>query len=117
MGGFFGPNAQDLLHIRKQLAQDAEPLREVVGSKQFNDQFGNLLGDQVKSAPRGFPKDHENIDLLRYMQFMVRQEFSQAQVVNENFPETMARSFAAMLPFFDVMTMYLTTDLNGETLI
>ena len=29
MGGFFGPNPQDLLQIRNQLAQDADPLRQV----------------------------------------------------------------------------------------
>ena len=117
MGGFFGPNAQDLLHIRNQLAMDPEPLRDVLASAGFKEMFGKLLGNQVKIAPRGFPKDHENIDLLRFKQYKVRHDFTASEVRAVDFPSTMATSFAAMLPFFDVMTEYLTTDLNGESLL
>jgi uncharacterized protein (TIGR02453 family) len=117
MGGFFAPNAADLLHIRNQLALYADPLREVLASEAFKTTFGALRGNQVKSAPRGFPKDHENIDLLRYRQFLVRHDFTRDEVLSEDFPTVMARTFAKMLPFFQVMTDYLTTDLNGESLL
>ena len=52
MGGFFGPNAQDLLHIRQQLELDADPLRNVINSDQFKSFFGSLKGNQLKTAPR-----------------------------------------------------------------
>ena len=117
MGGFFGPNAQDLLHIRNQLAQDADPLRDVISSENFKTVFGELRGEQVKTAPRGFPKDHENIDLLKFKQFLVRHDFKNAEVLSKDFSETMAKAFSAMIPFFDVMTDYLTTDLNGESVL
>jgi uncharacterized protein (TIGR02453 family) len=117
MGGFFAPNAQDLLHIRNQLAQDAEPLREVIGSKKFLNFFGELRGEQLKSAPRGFPKDHENIDLLRHKKFLVRHDFTTSEVLGHDFARIMAGAFAEMLPFFQVMTDYLTTDLNGESVL
>lgn len=117
MGGFFNPNAEDLLHIRNQIAEYADPLREVIHSKHFKEMFGQLDGRQLKTAPRGFPKDHEELDLLRYKQFIVRHDFTQKEVLSEDFHQTVASAFAAMLPFFDVMTDYLTTDLNGESLI
>lgn len=117
MGGFFGPNAQDLLHIRHQLAQDAEPLREVIEAKEFKSYFGELLGEQLKTAPKGFEKDHPEIDLLRYKQFMVRRAFSKQEVLSKDFPKIMSDGFKQMRPFFDCMTEYLTTDLNGISLV
>lgn len=117
MGGFFGPNPQDLLHVRKQLEQDAEPLREIINSKAFMQFFGELRGSQLKTAPKGFEKEHPDIDLLRYKQFMVRHDFSQDQVFDEQFPQIISEAFKKMRPFFDCMSYYLTTDLNGRSIV
>ncbi len=117
MGGFFGPNTQDLLHIRNQIAQDADPLRKVVSSRTFKNTFGELLGEQLKTTPKGFEKDHPDIDLLRYKQFMVRYDFSREEVHSLDFPIIMSNAFQKMRPFFDCMTEMLTTDLNGITLV
>ncbi|MEO1254406.1 MAG: DUF2461 domain-containing protein [Bacteroidota bacterium] len=117
MGGFFGPNPQDLLHIRNQLAQHAIPLREIIESKPFKKNFGKLLGAQLKTAPRGFEKDHPDIDLLRYKQFILKHNLSQDQVLDPNLPHIISNIFMEMRPFLDIMTEVLTTDLNGISLI
>ncbi|MEO1436363.1 MAG: DUF2461 domain-containing protein [Bacteroidota bacterium] len=116
-GGFWAPNRDDLLHIRKQIAGDAEPLRKVLRSKAFKAHFGALEGDQLKTAPRDFPKDHPEIDLLRYKQFIVRKNFTDEQVLSSDFADHVAEGFKAMLPFFGVMSEYLTTDMNGVSLL
>ncbi|WP_370089327.1 DUF2461 domain-containing protein [Ekhidna sp.] len=116
MGGFFGPNSQDLLHIRNQLAQYADPLRDVLESPDFKKTFGTLLGAQLKTAPRGFEKDHPEIDLLRYKQFMIRHDFTREQMLSSHFPKTVSETFRKMRPFLDCMTEMLTTDLNGISL-
>lgn len=117
MGGFFGPNAQDLLHLRNQISQFADPLREVIESKNFKRHFGNLLGTKLKTSPRGFEKDHPDIDLLRYKQFIVRKDFSKKEVFAPAFPQKMSNTFKEMRPFLDCMTEMLTTDLNGISLV
>jgi uncharacterized protein (TIGR02453 family) len=114
MGGFFGPNPKDLLHIRKQIEMDPKPFRDVIGSTEFRSFFGKLLGSRVKTAPRGFSIDDEAIDLLRYKQFMVRHDFSKKQVLSKDFPATVVHAFSQMRPFFDYMSEILTTDLNGR---
>ena len=117
MGGFFGPNKEDLLHIRQQIAADPDPLREILSSKGFKSFFGQLLGAQLKTSPRGFDKDHPALDLIRYKQFMVKHEFSQDQMMSEEFPSIVSQAFFRMRPFFDYMSEVLTTNLNGETLL
>ncbi|MFY0686351.1 MAG: DUF2461 domain-containing protein [Cyclobacteriaceae bacterium] len=116
-GGFFAPNAQDLLHIRKQLELDADPLRQVIESQHFIQHFGELKGDQVKTTPRGFPKDHPDLDLIKHKSFIVNKSFDNKDVQNASFPDKINKEYQAMRTFFDVMTDYLTTDLNGNSLI
>ena len=117
MGGFFGPNSEDLLHIRKHIGQDAAPLRQILDQRDFKIFFGSLQGSQLKTAPRGFEKDHPEIDLLRYKQFMLRHEFTVKEVLSPDFPQIVSHAFKNMRPFFDYMSEVLTSDLNGRSLL
>lgn len=117
MGGFFNPNPQDLLHIRKHIAQEADSLRNILESSEFKSSFGTLLGSQLKTSPKGFDKEHPDIDLLRYKQFMIRHDFSEKEVLSKNFHVIVSEAFREMRPFFDYMSDILTSDLNGRPII
>ncbi|MDA0194159.1 MAG: DUF2461 domain-containing protein [Bacteroidetes bacterium] len=116
-GGFFNPNSQDLLHIRKQISQYSEPLREILNSQKFIEYFGQLHGEQLKTSPRGFEKNNPDLDLLRYKRFILRHHFSDREALNKDFAITIVNGFKQMRPFFDYMSDILTTDLNGVTLL
>jgi len=116
-GGFFQPNKDDLNLIRKQIEMDASPLREVLENKKFKKYYGQLLGEQLKTAPRGFDKEDPNIDLLRHKSFYVMHEFTDQEVLEDDFEERVIEGYKILQNFFDVMTFYLTTDLNGESTI
>ncbi len=116
-GGFYGPNKEDLRLIRQQIAQDAQPLRSVLAAAPFREYFGKMLGEQLKTAPQGFDKAHPEIDLLRYKQFIIQHDFTNEEVLAADFEEKVAKGFSKMLPFFQAMTEYLTTNLNGESLL
>ncbi len=116
-GGFWGPNKEDLLLLRHQIAGDALPLRDVLSDNAFQEFFGALEGKKLKVAPKGFDKAHPDIDLLNHKQFIIKHSYSDKDVLSPNFEEQMAEGFSRMLPFFDVMTEYLTTDLNGESVL
>ncbi|MEQ9423166.1 MAG: DUF2461 domain-containing protein [Cyclobacteriaceae bacterium] len=116
-GGFWSPNKDDLLHIRKQIAQDAAPLRKVLNSKKFKGFFGELQGEQLKTAPKGFDKEHPDVDLLRYKQLYITHKFDDKEVLDPNFHQTVSNAWLEMRPFFNYMSDILTTDLNGESII
>jgi len=115
-GGFWSPESKDLKRIRYELAHAPEPLREIIADKAFVDTFGTLDGEQLKTAPQGYAKDHPNIDLLRYKQFLVSRSFSDEEVLAPDFAETISDVFHKMRPFFDFMSDVLTTDENGVPL-
>lgn len=115
-GGFWGPNPQDLNHIRQHVAADPEPLTTIITSKSFKKVFGSLQGEQVKTAPRGYTADHPAINLLRYKQYIIRHDFTDEEVMDPSFHKKVAQVFKDMRPFLDYMSEILTTDLNGISL-
>lgn len=116
-GGFWEPNKGDLERIRKEFETDASEIRAIVNTADFKKNFGKLKGDAVKSAPRGFDKNHPNIDLIRLKQFIVSREFTDDEVLATNFVTEVVASFVAMRPYLDYMSDVLTTDLNGISLV
>lgn len=113
-GGFFSPNAEDLLHIRKQLSTDPTTLKSILKKPTFQKTFGTILGEQVKTAPRGFDINDPNIELIRHKQFIVKHIFTNEEVLSANFHELVADTFKKMRPYLDYMSEILTSDLNGE---
>lgn len=116
-GGFWGPNPADMLQVRKQIDQDPDFFRNAVNSSLIKSFFGELSGERLKTAPKGFPKDHPAIDLLRYKQFYFQHSYSNKEVYSKDFHIKMADGFQRLRPFFDMMSEILTTDLNGLSLI
>lgn len=116
-GGFWAPNAQDLKRIRDEFAVDDQPIRQIMADATFQDYFGALRGDEVKTAPRGYEKDHPAVDLIRKKNFFVHRDFSDAEVTGGNFLREVKKTFEAMRPYFDYMSMVLTTDMNGEVVV
>jgi uncharacterized protein (TIGR02453 family) len=112
-GGFWAPETADLKRIRTEIANDAEPLRKILASDDFVHTFGTLQGEQLKTAPQGYDKDHPNIDLLRYKQFLISKNFTDAEVLSDDFAQQVAATFHHMRPLFDYMSDVLTTDENG----
>ena len=116
-GGFWGPNSADMKRIRQEIAIDDQPLREILKSRSFKTNFGALEGETVKTAPKGFKKDHPAIDLLRHKQFLLTRRFSDREVLDKGFVMEAAKTFKAMLPFHNYMSEVLTTNENGELIV
>ena len=116
-GGFWEPNTEDLLRIRKEIELDASELKEIITQDTFKKFFGSLQGDELKTAPRDFDKNHPDIDLIRKKQYLVTRSFTNKEVLDPKFKEEVIATFQAMRPFFNYMTDVLTTNLNGESIV
>ena len=115
-GGFWGPNSDDLKHIRNQIAQEPELFREIISNQEFKSYFREIKGEKLKTAPKGFDKDHPAIDILRYKQFLLTHQFDDKEAIKPDFHLTIVDGYRRMRPFFDYMSEILTTDLNGAPL-
>ena len=112
--GFTYPNAEDLNRIRMDIQYNYKDWNKILNGKKLKNTFGEMLGEQVKTAPKGFSKDDPAIELIRYKQFWFVRYFSDKEVLADNFLIEMDKTYRAIRPFFDYMSDVLTTDLNGE---
>ena len=116
-GGFYGPEKEDLLRIRKEFEMDASEIEKITSDKEFKKHFVSLRGDSLKSAPRDFDKEHPNIKWIRMKQFYAFREFTDKEVLDPSFPKEVISTYKTLRPFFDYMSDVLTTNLNGESIV
>jgi uncharacterized protein (TIGR02453 family) len=118
-GGFWEPSKEDLFRIRKEIEQDASEIKGILEAKEYKKHFGGQFEsfNELKTAPRGFDKEHPDIDLLRKKGFIASKSFTDEQVLSENFIDEVDKSYAALRPFFNLFSDILTTNLNGESLV
>ena len=96
--GFFNPNKEDLFRIRKELELDASELRGILNNINFKSVWGTLEGEAVKTAPKGFDKEHPDIDLIRHKQFIFTKKFTDKEVCYKGFLNRVDDSFKAVRP-------------------
>jgi uncharacterized protein (TIGR02453 family) len=116
-GGFWGPNAEDLQRIRQDIAGNYKDWQKILAGKPLTSTFGKMMGEQLLSAPRGYAKDDPAIELLRYKQFLLRHDFTDAAVTDPGFVKNANDVFKKMRPFLDFMSELLTTDANGISMV
>lgn len=114
--GFWDPNKEDLFRIRKEIETDAADFHDLLNNKSFKNIWGNFQGDTLKTAPKGFSKEHFEIDLLRRKNFVFIHSLKDEEICSKNLIINTVKAFEASRPFLDLMSDILTTDLNGESL-
>jgi len=115
--GFWEPHKDDLLRIRKEFEMDADEVRKIMNNKKFKAIWGDIVGDEVKTAPKGFNKEDKNIDLIKKKQFIFTKKFTDKEILEPDFLNRVDDAFKTIRPYFDYMSDVLTTNLNGESLL
>ena len=88
--GFWEPNSSDLKRIRQELDYEASGFRDMMNDKKLKTVWGGLQGEQLKTAPRDFAKNHPDIDLLRYKQFLLIKNFADEELLHESFAQNVS---------------------------
>lgn len=115
--GFSYPNPEDLKRIRLDIVRNHDEWRKLLRRKTIQLNFGEMKGEKIKTAPRGFSMDEPSIELLKFKQYWFERTFTDKEVLHPDFLNTVNSTFKSIRPFFDYMTEVLTTDLNGESIV
>ncbi|MEM6767564.1 MAG: DUF2461 domain-containing protein [Bacteroidota bacterium] len=108
-GGNYMPPSADLKKIRHHIEMEGEVLRELIDDDSFKEYFGELRGEKLKTAPKGYPKDHPDIDLLQHKGFYVMRSFSDEEVLDEELIDQTLETFQAITP----LNHFLNAALDG----
>lgn len=99
-GGYWRPEKNTLKSIREAIDYNGEALIAILEKPSFKKRFGGLYNDSpLKTAPKGYPKDHPYIQLLRHKTFGVEVYFDRGQVFDPHFQEYCMEVYLELLPF------------------
>ena len=97
-GGMYAPQMPQLLAVRGHIAANVKRLRTIVESPAFRRQVGQLEGERLQRVPRGFPKDHDAAEFLKFRQFLAGREFPPALATSPGFYRTLITVFRRVAP-------------------
>ena len=115
--GFWNPNKEDLLRIRKEIELDGQEFKRIINQKRIKDFWGDMKGDELKKSPKGFDSDHQHIDMIKKKQFIFIKKLKEKEILDLAFQKNLVNYFTSIRPFFNYMSEILTTNLNGESTI
>ena len=103
-GGKYMPESKELLAIRNAIVEKPKEFLKIEKAKKFKEYFGEIHGDKLKTAPKGFPKDHDMINHLRLKSFIAYHEkIPQKTVTAPDYDKYVLRVFRAMKPLNDFL--------------
>lgn len=95
-GGIYMPQPNVLELIRKEIFYNVDVFEEIMKSKEYSAYFDGLWQiDMLKQAPKGFPKDFEAIDYLKYKHYASMHNFSDEVATDDNFRNYVLEGFKA----------------------
>jgi len=96
--GTWRPPSDALLKIREHIVDHPNKWISTRDNVIFRKVF-ELYGEKLKSTPRGFPKDHELIDDLRWKDFIAVKNLDGKDLQKNNFVEICANLFETATPY------------------
>ena len=88
-----------LAKVRQEIDYNASELRTLVSAPDFRETFGEIQGDSLKRAPKGYDPDHPNIALLKLKDYIVLRKLTDEEVTDAQFPDQALATFKTMIPF------------------
>lgn len=102
-GGLYNPTPAQLDRFRRAIAADAAPLKKIRRAAAFVAAFGDIEGERLKTAPKGYDKAHPDIALLQLKQITVIHRFTDQAVLARDFARQVVGVCQAMRPFLNYL--------------
>lgn len=107
-GGKHIPDGPELLKIRTAIADNTAEFLKIVEKKSYRASFGELRGDKLKSAPKGFDPDHKAVEYLKLKEFMAFTELNDDKfLISAEFPKMLVKTMKEMYPLVAFLRMAL----------
>jgi uncharacterized protein (TIGR02453 family) len=109
-GGLYMPEPEVLLAVRQRIAGQHEAFRATFGAPRLKRLLGELQGESVTRAPKGFDPEHPAIDLLKRKQYCFFMMLDPTLAGTRKLFGEIVKRFEAMAPFIS----YLNHPLLGS---
>lgn len=99
-GGIFMPESPALNAIRQEIFYSVEEFKGIICDKTFRRWYGTDFWDPqpLKTAPKGYPKDWPDIDLLKHRHYTAMHSMEESMATSPDLLDYTLECFRASLP-------------------
>jgi len=98
--GVYMPEPEALKKIRKEIYYNVSEFKGILEDGKLKKYFHGLAEmDKAKSAPKDFPKDFQDIDLLKNKHYILTHPMSDKIICRDDFNELVVKVFQSAQPF------------------
>jgi len=105
-GGAYIPPKPWLSAIREKIDEQGDQLLKIISRKDFIEFFGEIEGEKLKTVPKGYPRDHPYIELLKLKSFLAAKMISDRDVISDGCFDLIIRASRVMKPLNDFLNDY-----------
>lgn len=107
-GGIYMPDASNLAKVRQEIDYNGDTLKKILHNRSFRNVYDGLDdSDRLKTAPKGYPKDHPDLDLLKHKSFVVAHLYTDSEVTDRKFVKTVVSHARLIKPLNDFLRQAL----------
>lgn len=102
-GGMWQPSTEQLARYRQEVDYNADELKTIINDPEFRSYFPNVMGEVLKTVPKGYPKDHPEIELLKRKELFFTHNFTDKEVTDKGFVDNILKGVKLLKPYCDYM--------------
>jgi uncharacterized protein (TIGR02453 family) len=97
-GGAYCPPADVLKAIRTEIFDHSEEFKKLIHKDSFAKTYTEMYDDQLKTPPKGFPKDFQDIDLLKYKSYAFTSRIQDSELFQDDLAGKIVGAFRELAP-------------------
>jgi len=102
--GMWHPDSKTLKSVRAGIDYNGSVLKEIITQENFVNTFGELYqGGRLKTAPAGYSREHEHVELLRLKSFAVTKNLTRKEVASPEFADELVEMYGIVQPFLNYL--------------
>jgi uncharacterized protein (TIGR02453 family) len=101
--GMWNPTSVQLAKYRQEIDYNAAELKAIIEQAEFRNYFPEAWGESMKAAPKGYAKDHPEIELLRRKQLFFMHKFTDEEVTSRDFVRLIMEGIVVLKPYCDFL--------------
>lgn len=98
-GGIYAPIPEILKALRQEIFNFPDEFKTIINNPAFKLKYNKLFEDKLIMAPKGFPRDFPDVELLKYKSYIVSHPLSDEDLLSPDFDNKIRVLTKTLSPF------------------
>jgi uncharacterized protein (TIGR02453 family) len=112
-GGIYMPPPEHLQAIRQEIYYHPLDYIRIIENKDFKETYTLPYFDKLKTAPKGYPKDWEHLELIKNRSYAVGHSVAEAELYEPDFLTKAVECFKIIHPFNKYLNKAVDENMNS----